>query len=150
MRRSSVAGIVVGALFGVAAGVGGYTFIYAKGISYLTSDPAACMNCHIMREQFDGWIKSSHRSVAGCSDCHMPHPVIPKYAAKAMNGFRHSLAFTSGRFPEPISITPRNLAITEHACRRCHQEMVEAIEGPHGTGEAASCVRCHPSVGHLH
>ena len=38
--------LVVGASLGVIAGIGGYTFVYAKGASYLTNDPAACANCH--------------------------------------------------------------------------------------------------------
>jgi hypothetical protein len=27
-----------------------YTFVYAKGYSYLTNDPGACANCHIMAD----------------------------------------------------------------------------------------------------
>jgi nitrate/TMAO reductase-like tetraheme cytochrome c subunit len=41
---------------GLALGVGAYTFVYARGASYLTNDPAACANCHVMREQHAGWI----------------------------------------------------------------------------------------------
>jgi len=33
-------------LVGIAAGLGVYTFVYAKGYSYITNDPAACANCH--------------------------------------------------------------------------------------------------------
>jgi cytochrome c nitrite reductase small subunit len=142
--------VVVGILLGLAGGVGGYTFLYAEGASYMTNDPEACTNCHVMNEQFAGWTKSSHRSVATCNDCHAPHDIAGKFATKARNGFRHSLAFTTGRFPEPIQITPHNLEITEHACRSCHAEMVESMEGPHRAGEPVSCVRCHRSVGHLH
>ncbi|HYP29673.1 MAG TPA: NapC/NirT family cytochrome c [Blastocatellia bacterium] len=72
MRSPAIARIVFGVAVGLAAGVGGYTFIYAKGYSYLTNDPAACANCHIMQDHYDGWIKSSHRSVAACNDCHTP------------------------------------------------------------------------------
>ena len=35
-------------LVGVGAGVGGYTFRYAEGLSYLSTDPKACANCHII------------------------------------------------------------------------------------------------------
>jgi cytochrome c nitrite reductase small subunit len=31
------------------------------------------MNCHIMRDQFEGWSHSSHKAVAACNDCHTPH-----------------------------------------------------------------------------
>lgn len=140
--------IAVGIALGAAIGVGGYTFLYAKGASYLTNDPAACANCHVMRDHFAGWIKSSHRAVAVCNDCHTPANLIGKYATKAANGFWHSFAFTSGRFPEPLRITARNREITEAACRKCHADLTQAIE-PHGQSGRISCVRCHATVGHL-
>ncbi len=148
MTQRAILGILLGAAIGLALGVGGYTFIYAKGISYLTDDPAACVNCHIMRKQYDGWIRSSHRAVAACNDCHTPAGYLSKYATKASNGFWHSFAFTSGRFAEPIRIKPHNREITETTCRRCHQSVVDAIETPHHGGTRLSCVRCHRSVGH--
>jgi cytochrome c nitrite reductase small subunit len=143
-----IAGIVLGAAIGLAAGLGTYTFVYARGWSYLTNDPAACANCHIMGEQLLGWMHSSHRSVAVCNDCHTPPGLVGKYWTKAQNGFWHSFYFTLGGFPEPIRITPHNRAITERACRSCHQAVVEAIEGPHGRGPRLECVRCHGAVGH--
>jgi cytochrome c nitrite reductase small subunit len=148
--RLPVAAIVVGGVVGLAIGVGAYTFVYAKGASYLTDDPAACANCHIMNEQLSGWVKSSHRSVAVCNDCHTPPGLVPKYVTKAENGFWHSFAFTTGRFHEPIQITPRNRAVTESACRKCHADIVAAIEGPPSVdAKPLSCIRCHRSVGHL-
>jgi len=149
MTLRGIEGLILGAAIGLAAGVVGYTFVYAKGASYLTNDSAACMNCHIMREYYDGWIRSSHRAVAVCNDCHTPSGLVGKYATKAANGFRHSLAFTTGRFPEPLQITPRNREIAESACRGCHQEIVQALEAPHQPSGRLWCVRCHGSVGHL-
>ena len=137
-------------LVGCAFGIGGYTFLFARGASYLTNNPAACANCHVMKEQFDGWTKSSHRTVATCNDCHTPAGIVPKYATKAANGFWHSYAFTTGWFHEPIQITTRNHNVTENACRKCHQVIVQAIDTHHDRRSSMSCVRCHPSVGHLH
>ena len=68
--------------FGLGLGVGGYTFLYAKGWSYFTNDPAACANCHVMREHYNAWIKSSHRAVATCNDCHTPHNFFGKYYSR--------------------------------------------------------------------
>ena len=143
---AAVAGLVLALLIGAAAGVGTFTFAYAQGGSYLTNDPAACANCHVMREHYDAWIKSTHRAVATCNDCHSPQGAGPKAWTKARNGFHHSLAFTTGRFDEPIRITPRNLAIVEAACRNCHGEVVAAIDA--GPQEPIACVRCHAGVGH--
>jgi len=36
--------LLLGVLLGLAIGLGGYTFIYSKGYSYLTNNPAACAN----------------------------------------------------------------------------------------------------------
>lgn len=156
MKFPALGGIVVGTLLGAGLGVGFYTFIYAQGGSYLTNDPAACTNCHVMREYYDGWIKSSHHAVAVCNDCHTPHALVPKYQTKAANGWHHSYAFTTGRFPDVLQIKPHNREITEHACRSCHQEVVQAIETAGATHGAApgddattiSCLRCHGGVGH--
>lgn len=154
MTRPQRLAAVAALLVGVAAGVGFFTFGYAKGASYLTNDPAACANCHVMNEHYAAWMKSSHRSVATCNDCHTPHNLIGKYTTKALNGFWHSFYFTTGQYPDPLRITPRNHRVTEQACRYCHSEIVSAIDpdphstGSSGPGEPASCVRCHAYVGH--
>ena len=45
-------------LVGVAAGIGGYTLVYAEGLAHMSSDPEVCANCHIMNSQYDSWQKS--------------------------------------------------------------------------------------------
>jgi cytochrome c nitrite reductase small subunit len=143
------AAIGICASIGVFLGLGMYTFWYAEGASYFSTDPRACMNCHIMREQFDTWQKSSHHAVAKCVDCHLPHDFIGKYLAKAENGFFHSKAFTLQDFPDPIRIKPRNASILTLNCVHCHQDLVDHLR-QHGAfaDETDSCVRCHASVGH--
>jgi len=133
---------------GVGTGIGVYTFIYAKGASYLTNNPEACTNCHVMQSHYDAWLKSSHRSVATCNSCHTPHNFFGKYSTKALNGFHHSLAMTLGDFHEPIQISERNRAITESTCRSCHQDVVQMIDRGHPGGSDMSCIRCHSNVGH--
>jgi len=140
--------VVIALALGLAVGIGGYTFTYAKGSSYLSNDPKACANCHIMQDHLDGWIKSSHRSVATCNDCHTPPGVIKKYLTKADHGFFHSLAFTTDKFHEPIQMKERSRRVTESACRKCHQDSVHDIEATSASGETMSCIRCHSNVGH--
>ena len=147
MKWAVAGSILLGVTAGLAAGIGGFTFVYAKGGSYLTNDPAACANCHIMRDQYDGWTRSSHHAVAVCNDCHTPHNLVGKYQTKALNGFWHSYYFTTQSFPEPIRIGERSRKIAEDACRSCHQPIVDAIESHSGKEE--SCIRCHSDVGHL-
>jgi cytochrome c nitrite reductase small subunit len=149
MRSENLWLVLLGVAVGLAIGISGFTFVYAKGASYLTDDPRACANCHVMSEQFAGWIRSSHRSVAVCNDCHTPKSLFAKYLNKSANGVRHSWAFTSGWFHEPIAIKASNREITESRCRNCHQEITEAINATQPHGRAAfGCIRCHGSVGH--
>ena len=148
MKSSVIKGALVGSALGVALGVGAYTFVYAKGWSYLTNNPAACANCHIMQEQYDAWHKGSHRAVATCNDCHTPHSLIPKYLVKAENGFWHSFYFTPGRHPDPIQARDVSVKIAERNCRRCHEAIVDQIDGRAAHGREMDCIRCHRDVGH--
>jgi cytochrome c nitrite reductase small subunit len=150
----SLAGLVLSALCGTLLGVGAYTFSYAEGASYLSDDPRACINCHVMRDQFDGWQKAAHHANATCNDCHVPHDFVGKYLAKAEHGWRHSKAFTLNNFHEPIQITPEDYRLVRDNCVRCHEAFVHdvagsGIAGPGGAGsETLDCIRCPARVGH--
>lgn len=130
-------------------GMGLFTFGYARGSSYLTDRPEACANCHVMSGQYEGWMRSSHRKVAVCNDCHTPPGIAAKYGTKALNGFFHSLAFTTGRFPDDIRITSRNMRVTQSACLKCHGDLTAAIRMGRGPASVPDCIRCHEHVGHL-
>jgi cytochrome c nitrite reductase small subunit len=134
-------------MVGVAAGIGGYTFRYAEGLSYLSVDPKACVNCHVMRSQYDSWQKSSHHTAAVCVDCHLPHEFFAKYIAKAENGYRHSEKFTTGNFVEPISVQARGREILQANCIGCHGDVAHAILTG-SSGADVQCVHCHVGVGH--
>ena len=135
---------LLAAAAGLAIGVGGYAFWYAKGSSYLGNDPATCANCHVMGPYYSGWVKAPHHDVATCNDCHTPAGPISKYVVKATNGWHHSLAFTLGNFPDVIRARPESAAVVEANCKRCHSDLVDTMV--HG-GEMR-CARCHASVGH--
>ncbi len=106
-----------------------------------------------MREQYDGWIESSHRAVAVCNDCHAPHDLVGKYATKAVNGFWHSFgvhdaAASTSRSEigaaQP-SRSPRARAGTATATSSTRSTRIAPR-----SDERIDCVRCHGSVGHLH
>ena len=147
MKRSSLVALAA-CLIAIPAGVGAFTFVYAKGFSYLSSDPRACVNCHIMNPQYDAWLKSGHRHVATCVECHLPHAGLAKWVAKADHGFRHSAAFTLQNFKEPIEITRRDSRLVQANCVRCHDELVHAIVGAETSREEVDCLHCHARVGH--
>lgn len=140
---------ILAVLWGVLLGVGIFTFGYAQGAAYLTNDPAACANCHVMREQYAGWMKASHRNAAVCNDCHAPSGLVGKYTTKALNGFLHSWAFTTGWFPDRIRITGRNHRVTEGTCLGCHATITSALGTAREHRETEDCLRCHRGVGHM-
>lgn len=130
-------------------GVGVFTFTYAHGFSYFSNDPTACVNCHIMRDQYDSWRKGPHHAAAVCNDCHVPNDFFGKYLAKGLNGYHHSTAFTFGGFHEPIQIKERNAGILQENCLRCHGDFVHSIvAGAKTDADAVQCVHCHRGVGH--
>ncbi len=147
-RATAVAVVVMAVLLGALAGVGTFTFGYAEGLSYFSTDPRACANCHIMQDYYDTWVKSSHHHVAGCVDCHLPHDTVHKYMAKADNGFFHSMAFTLDNFHEPIQIKARNRRIAQDNCVACHLDVVHEMLPESPGGETQRCIHCHAGVGH--
>lgn len=151
---------VSGALFGVMSGVGLYTVSYAEGLSYLSDDPKACVNCHVMQSEFDSWRHGPHHAAATCNDCHVPPAFPGKYIAKARNGYHHSMGMTFQParpdepntvtvYHEPIQIKDPNSQILQDNCLRCHEGIVhEILAGSTWDEGATRCVHCHAGVGH--
>lgn len=140
----AIAGLLLSAVIGVAIGIAAHTATYAEATSYLSDDPRACVNCHVMRDQHDGWQKGAHHAVATCNDCHVPQGFVGKVLAKAEHGYRHSTAFTFQNFHEPIRITTADATIVRDNCVRCHAGLVSELVGHRET----NCLHCHARVGH--
>ncbi len=141
---------------GLLAGLGAYAVYMSRAYSYLSDDPSACINCHIMSPYYQSWNHSSHAPWTNCNDCHVPHSsVAAKYAFKAMDGLYHSAIFTIKG--EPQVIRPReasNNVIMEN-CIRCHTQlntefvktgMISYTQAREGEGKA--CWDCHTQVPH--
>ncbi|QCD52076.1 MULTISPECIES: cytochrome c nitrite reductase small subunit [unclassified Campylobacter] len=142
---------------GVVLGHGLYTFVYAKGFSYMSDDPSACKNCHVMNQVFESWERGGHQHVATCNDCHVPHDFIGKWMMKAESGFGHSYAFTAKDNPVPFSANAKSKKVIQNNCIECHGEYAatsvnaKAHGGdPNIQNESLSCVSCHRQVGHAH
>lgn len=147
-RTVTILSVLAAASIGILGGLGAFTFGYGDGAAYLVNDPAVCANCHVMQAHFDSWAKSSHKDVATCNDCHLPHDKVGKWVTKADNGFFHSLAFTTNDFHEPIQIKDRNRRVTQNACLHCHGDYVNDMRPAQHGGDMLNCVHCHSNVGH--
>lgn len=129
-------------LLGIFIGASAFTFYYGKGYSYLSDDPGACMNCHVMDEFYRSWELSSHRDV-GCNECHLPHGFVRQYAAKANNGLLHATAFTFSD-PQVIRLRDGGDERISRNCIRCHAATVAFVN----RGGGQLCTDCHKGVGH--
>lgn len=134
---------------GIFLGLGAYTFRYAEGLSYLSNDPKACVNCHVMRDNYRSWMKGGHHEAATCNDCHVPHSFPAKWLAKMENGWNHSVKFTLQNYEVPIRIRPMNLARAQANCIRCHGAQIDRMaDHPIRSSDGVACTDCHTSIGH--
>lgn len=142
-------------ILGIFVGLGFYVMHISNFASYLSDKPETCMNCHIMAPQFATWTHSSHREVAHCNDCHVPHNnVLNKYYFKAKDGMRHATIFTLRAEPQVIFIKEEGKEVVHNNCVRCHKELIKddhlrnmaEIHFQHRTNR--KCWDCHRETPH--
>jgi cytochrome c nitrite reductase small subunit len=56
--------ILAAVMIGAVAGLRAYTFRYGEGLSYFSTDPLACKNCHVMNDQYASWSRGPHHAAA--------------------------------------------------------------------------------------
>lgn len=142
-------------LLGIFVGLGFYIIRISNAASYLSDAPETCVNCHVMNPQYATWIHSSHREVASCVDCHVPHNnVFNKYYFKMKDGLRHATIFTLRTEPQVIFIKEEGKDVVQQNCIRCHAPLVKENhdiarfeESLHFRMER-SCVDCHRTTPH--
>ncbi len=144
--------------FLIAIGLFGYTVYASNMLSYLSSDPKACINCHTMNSAYETWSKSSHKNVATCVDCHLPvGDEVAKYTAKAIDGWNHSVAFTMNSYEHNIDISDDGANRVQANCIRCHSTQIETMASnadKYHSGDANSlnadrkCWSCHKFTPH--
>jgi cytochrome c nitrite reductase small subunit len=136
-------------LLGCCVGGGLYLATISNAASYLSDDPKACINCHVMEPEYASWQHSSHARVATCNDCHVPHDsTINKYWFKAKDGLRHSYLYTTGQERQVIQAIDESKKVIQANCLRCHGDLVAEARTPMGHTLARSCTDCHREVPH--
>jgi cytochrome c nitrite reductase small subunit len=140
---------------GILTGLSGWLFYVSRAHSYLSDDPATCMNCHIMAPQYATWQHSSHREVATCNDCHVPHDnFFNHYYFKAKDGMRHATIFTLRKEPQVIYIHQAGKDVVQQNCVRCHETLLDDAKMNNrsmATSEFRQnyhCLKCHREVPH--
>ena len=140
---------------GVVVGLGFFMAKEASLVSYMSDDPQACVNCHVMTPMYNSWMHSSHRQWASCNDCHVPHNnVVNKYFFKAKDGLFHSSIFTARAEPEVISMREASQEVVQANCLRCHVQNVTQTKyssylDDHVAGRTErQCWSCHKEIPH--
>ncbi|RAX57668.1 cytochrome c nitrite reductase small subunit [Helicobacter monodelphidis] len=144
--------------FIVAIGMFAYLVNASKALSYLSDNPKACINCHVMFTQYQTWQHSSHQGVATCVECHLPTDgFFAKYLAKAKDGFNHSVAFTMGSYQQSIAISQDGANRVQANCISCHSNLaatlVDNAQNYHNFKNPTEyndrwCWDCHKEVPH--
>lgn len=140
---------------GIILGLMAFILYISKAHSYLSDDPKACVNCHIMAPEYATWFHSSHGRNTVCNDCHVPHDnVFRKYYFKAMDGLRHATIYSWRMEPQVIRMRKPGETVVQENCIRCHNELNSVV----GTGlvtasmahkdEGKLCWECHRDVPH--
>lgn len=143
-----IAGVIVG---------GGLLSLYLlRAHTYLTDDPKACVNCHIMAPYYATWMHSSHSRNATCNDCHVPHEnAVKKWTFKGIDGMKHVAAFVTHSEKQVIHAQTASAEVIMNNCIRCHEQLntefvktgrVDFMMTEVGKGKA--CWDCHRDVPH--
>lgn len=126
-----------------------------RATSYLSDNPAACVNCHVMAPYYATWQNGSHGRVTVCNDCHVPQDnFISKYFFKASDGLRHSYMFTFRLEPQVIRIHQAGRNAVQNNCIRCHSNQIHPISVRAISGQSIQehgdcyCWDCHRETPH--
>ena len=140
---------------GILTGLIIYLLYISKAYSYLSDNPETCVNCHIMSPQYATWNHSSHREVATCNDCHVPHNnIFNKYYFKGKDGLRHATIFTKRAEPQVIFIHEEGQTVVQNNCIRCHKNIITDSKLLRNTNDynhfrqERKCWECHREVPH--
>lgn len=137
---------------GIFVGSGMYILFVSNTLSYLSDNPKTCVNCHVMTPQYATWSHGSHREVATCNDCHVPHTsFVSHYYFKAKDGLRHATIFTLRKEPQVIFIKEAGIKVVQENCIRCHNHLFDIKEA--STYQVAHngdrlCWECHRETPH--
>jgi len=140
---------------GIFTGLAMFAFFVSNASSYITDNPEACTNCHIMAPQYATWYHSSPREKTHCNDCHVPHNnIINKYFFKAKDGLRHAAMFTLRLEPQVIFIKEAGREVVHENCIRCHfqlltdSKLLSYTEKIHSDRIERKCWECHRETPH--
>jgi len=151
--KTKIIAIIAG---GIICGLCAYTGYAFRLTSYLSDDPATCVNCHIMAPYYATWSHSAHGQNTTCNDCHVPHNnSIQKWLFKGTDGLRHASVFLMNNEPQVIQTIERSSSVIMNNCIRCHEQLNKEFVNTGRinykmaqAGEGKACWDCHRETPH--
>ena len=133
--------------------VAGLLVIFAGTAMEVSSRPAFCGSCHIMKPYYESWKHSSHHNVA-CVECHIPPGVTAELRKKY-----EALSMVARYFTGTYGTNPWT-EIDDLSCLRCHQRRLLAGKELFGDvlfdhaahlsgmrrGKTLRCTSCHSQI----
>src|SRR5215831_11916152 len=97
-----------------------------RAVNEMESDRFCGQSCHVMKPQFTGHQRSTHRNV-GCVDCHVV-PGAAGFVEAKMNGTRQLIEVILNNYPRPVppAMESGRLALSAETCEECHARTVDS------------------------
>jgi len=161
--------IIVSALIFVAGIV--FAGLFNAGLAH-TNTTEFCTSCHSMQTNLEELQQSVHWQSAsgvhaGCADCHVPKPFIPKMIAKIMaaKDVYHEVMGTidtpekyeAHRWDMASRVWAKMKATDSRECRSCHDFAHMALDTQSRSARARhssapdkgeTCIDCHQGIAH--
>ena len=139
-----------GLTLGLAAGLG---IIFMATAMEVSSKPAFCGSCHIMKPYYESWKHSSHKNFA-CVECHIPPGVTAELRKKY-----EALSMVARYFTGTYGTNPWT-EIDDASCLRCHERRLLSGKELFGDvlfdhtahlssmrrGKTLRCTSCHSQI----
>jgi len=155
--------------------------IFAAGVVFaglfnvglaMTNETEFCTSCHSMKFNLEELTETIHWKSpsgvrAGCSDCHVPKPFIPKMIAKVMaaKDVYHEILGTidtkekweARKWEMATAVWEKMKSTDSRECRSCHSwdamdlaEQDRSARKRHGRArdEGKTCIDCHKGIAH--
>jgi nitrate/TMAO reductase-like tetraheme cytochrome c subunit len=141
-------------MWGLTAGlVAGLGLIFMATAMEVSSRPAFCGSCHIMKPYYESWKSSSHKNFA-CVECHIPPGVTAELRKKY-----EALSMVARYFTGTYGTNPWT-EIDDASCLRCHErrllsgrELFGDVLFDHAAhlsamrrGKTLRCTSCHSQI----
>ena len=111
------------------------------------SEAGFCGQCHVMDDQVDAYLHSSHANAANCGDCHDPDALVTGSMFAAYVGARDVYRVVTNTAPLEIKTTDLSKKVIQENCMRCHGDIM-VMTGNTSDEGGSYCFHCHRNIVH--